>query len=116
MTIQTSELITAEQLALRLKQCQSWAEVESIIASAPGRKGEVWELLDEQAQTRIKLFKQVSILPEISVGDLVSWADCPGSLQLFNPFRCRSINGDQVWLDWIYHSVARHRLSKITPD
>ena len=116
MTIQTEELITAEQLASQLKQCESWAEVESIIAIDPGRKSEIWELLDEEAQTRIKLLKQVSILPGISVGDLVSWADCPGSLQVFNPFRCRCINGDQVWLDWIYHPVARHRLSKITPD
>ena len=116
MAIETVVLTTTENLAQQLKQCQSWTEIESLITLAPDSKGDAWELLDEQEKTRIKELKQASVLPELEVGDFVLWADCPGSLQIFNPFRCREINADGIWLDWIYHPVARHRLVKVMPD
>jgi|GEM_PF-6955490 len=149
LSTQTLVSVTAEELARQLKQCESWAAVEAVIALAPDSKSEVWEVLEQQEKARIKQLKQASerrgrgaeertsggesffappcpLLPcspassgelvDLKVNDLVLWSDCPGSLQEFNPFRCRKIDADGIWLDWIYHPVARYRLIKVTPE
>jgi hypothetical protein len=52
----------------------------------------------------------VSVLSELKAGDRAIWQDCPLSLQTFNPFTIRRVQGDEIWLDWIHHSVGRTRL------
>lgn len=46
----------------------------------------------------------------LKVGDRVIWYDCPASLNSFNPFTVKKIEGNYVWLDWIYHPVSFKRL------
>ncbi len=108
----TPTLTPAIQLANRLRQCQSWAEVEQAIATHQDQKAEAWHLLTAEQQSRLKELKRASEPPALEVGSKVIWHDCPGCEDRFNPFTVRAVEGDFVWLDWIRHAVNRSRLSE----
>jgi hypothetical protein len=49
--------LAAHQLADRVRQCSTWAEVEEVAASAPDRKQEIWALLTDEEKQQIKILK-----------------------------------------------------------
>jgi hypothetical protein len=81
-------LVTASLLLL--------LEVESAIAVYPAHKIEVWHCLNAEDKSRLKKLKQQATF---QVGDRVTWCDCPGSLEMFNPFTIRKVEG--VRSGWI---------------
>jgi hypothetical protein len=67
-----SSLIAAHQLALRVRQCSSWEEVEEAIAADPIHKNEAWALLTNEEKERIKILKITAASPlDPNCGNLV---------------------------------------------
>jgi hypothetical protein len=52
-----SARLAAQQLADRIRQCSTWQEIESAIASAGTHKTEAWALLSHEEKERIKILK-----------------------------------------------------------
>lgn len=85
--------------------------MEKAIAAHPVHKTEAWHLLTVEEKARIKALKQQATeAPALKVGSQVLWTNCPGCFEFLNPFTVRGIEGDVVWLDWIYHPVERSKL------
>ena len=57
----------AEKLAALVRQSQNWAEVETVIASFPEQKAEVWQLLDDAEKSRIKQLKHRPVALPLSL-------------------------------------------------
>ncbi len=118
-------LVAANQLADKLRQCQSWAEVESAIAAYPEHKINAWHLMDADEKSRLKELKRLAteaLAPEppppastdvqaFAVGDRVIWQHgCPGYLQSWNPFVVRQVEGEVYCLDWVATPVHCSKL------
>lgn len=118
-------LVAANQLADKLRQCQSWAEVESTLAAYPDHKTDAWQLMDADEKSRLKELKKLSteaLAPEptppastdvqaFAVGERVIWQHgCPSHLQSWNPFVVRQVEGEVYWLDWVATPVRRSKL------
>jgi hypothetical protein len=59
-----SARLAAQQLADRIRQCSTWEEIESAIASAPTHKTEAWALLSHDEKERIKIL-QIEAAPPL---------------------------------------------------
>lgn len=46
------------------------------------------------------------------VGELVFWHDCPASLAALNPFTVRGVEGDNIYVEYIYHPILLGRLAQ----
>jgi hypothetical protein len=101
----------AVQVAVLIRQAQSWAEVEAAIAPHTEHKAAVWRLLPFEEKARIRTLKQLATeIPAIKVGSQVRWIGCPGGLEFLSPVIVREVAGDMVLLDWIRHPIPRSKL------
>jgi hypothetical protein len=114
--------VTASQLADKLRQCQTWQEVEHAIATHPEHKTDAWQRLNAFEKSRLKQLKALAMevqstespAPEdaqvFRVGNRVFWRSCPGCLESWNPFVVREVDGDWVFLNWVARPVHRSKL------